>query len=102
MRTFPVSSISFVWLVVLPLVQGGRMVGRLLLSTTSNVPLLWDPSALKPLLSPTWGHVSPCHWILYPCVCVHKYIYINFVQKASLAVIAATHVCVVSVSCVSC
>lgn len=33
-------------------------------------------AALKPLLSRTWACVSPSHWILYPCVCVHKYIYI--------------------------
>lgn len=53
------------------------MMGRLLLSTICHVPLLWaQPQLLKLLLPPTWAHVSPSHWILYPCVCVHKYVYI--------------------------
>lgn len=80
--TFPVSFI-FLCIVsgpsslVLAFVQGERMMGRLLLSTTCHVPLLWaQPQLLKLLLSPTWAHVSPSHWILYPCVCVHKYVYI--------------------------
>lgn len=74
--TCPVSSI-FLCILVLPLAHGGRMAGRLLLSTTSHVPLSWaPPQLLNPLLAPTWAHVSPSHWILYPCVCVHKYIYI--------------------------
>lgn len=78
--TFPVFSIFFCIVScpssqVLPLVQEGRMVGRMLLhyfrcaSTVGSIPVL------KPLLSPTWAHMSPSHWILYPCVCVHKYIY---------------------------
>lgn len=58
---------------VLPAAQGGRRERRLLLSTISHVPLPWaPPQLLKLLLSPTRAHVSPFHWILYPCVCVHK------------------------------
>ena len=63
---------------VFPVAQGGRMERRLLFSTTSHVPLPWaQPQLLKLLLSPTWAHVSPSHWILYPCVGVHKIVCVS-------------------------
>lgn len=39
---------------------------------------------------------EPSHWILYPCVSVQKYIYMNFIQKAVPFVVAATYMRVVS------
>lgn len=80
------------------------MEGRLLLSTTSlGLWRLGSAQLLKPLLSPRWTHMSPCHWILYSVsmyinINIYIYIYINFVQKACPTVVAAAaHMCVVSV-----
>lgn len=78
------------------------MEGRLLLSTTSlGLWRLGSAQLLKPLLSPRWTHMSPCHWILYSVsmyININIYIYINFVQKACPTVVAAAaHMCVVSV-----
>ena len=81
------------------------MEGRRLLSTTSLcLRRLGSSPAVRATLVPLLDTHEPFSLDFIPCVCVHKYkyIYINFVQKACpTVVVAAAHMCVVSVHSVS-
>lgn len=68
------------------------MEGRLLLSTTSlGLWRLGSAQLLKPLLSPRWTHMSPCHWILYS---VSMYININiYIYIYKLCTKGMSHCC---------